>query len=32
MLDVYLDDIKVGTIDQYRSTIMDQEKCIRLMD
>lgn len=26
MLDVYLDDIKVGTIDQYRSTIMDQEK------
>ncbi len=32
MLDVYLDDTKVGTIDQYRSTIMDQEKCIRLMD
>ncbi|MFR7844758.1 MAG: hypothetical protein ACLU20_01680, partial [Thomasclavelia spiroformis] len=26
MLDVYLDDTKVGTIDQYRSTIMDQEK------
>ena len=26
MLDVYLDDTKVETIDQYRSTIMDQEK------